>query len=519
MSSLDWDFYKVSVPHAQVLTVDQVFSADSVGLLLSDDSTCNPASEASYSDPSGVNTISYQNNTGATQDIYLSSWTWNGNCDVYDLSISVSPGPCSSGFDDSFEPNDSCGSAMAITTGLHEDLVVDLGDEDYYKIQIPAGQVLTIEQAYSQGTPLPELGLFDDSTCAIPAAATYNTGSSNVAQWVNDTGTTQTIHARCSTLGTSSSSCAGYDLHISMVQDPCQAGATDDTHEDNDTCATATPIDRGVTTELYVEATDQDYYEMILNPGERVSAVVYPDHPSAELDLYLFTHPNNCTDTAGAGVVFQSVRKLGAQGQLLLDNTTGLAPLPFYLLVRVSNDSQGACSNYDIEIVDFPTDYDDRYHAFCFGDGSANSGGLPAACPCNNNSGSGSGEGCVNSQGHGAILSAANSNEVAPTNSSNRLRLSVSQARPNSPSMIVQGANAIATPFKDGILCAGNPTERLEVIFLDNAGNGISQSMIAQEGNVLPGERAYYQVWYRDPSISVCGTGSNFTNGIVVNWI
>lgn len=145
--------------------------------------------------------------------------------------------------------------------------------------------------------------------------------------------------------------------------------------------------------------------------------------------------------------------------------------------------------------------------SFCFGDGT----GTP--CPCGNNGYPG--EGCANSTGGGAWLSTVGSSLV----SADDLAFVAVARRPNQPGVVIQGAAQVSVPFRDGILCMGNPTERLEIMFLDAFGKGRTTGSIVSAGDVLPGDTRYYQLWYRDPGgISPCGSDSNLSNGLIVTW-
>jgi len=147
--------------------------------------------------------------------------------------------------------------------------------------------------------------------------------------------------------------------------------------------------------------------------------------------------------------------------------------------------------------------------SFCFGDGSSG-----ALCPCGNSAPSGSGEGCLNSQGYGATISLGGSRVVAADDAF----VQIDNARPGQPGMLIQGYARQLTPFFDGIFCMGNPTERIEIVFLDSSGSGSTSSSIVQGGSVSAGSVRHYQFWYRDPALSPCGTGSNFSNGMSVFW-
>jgi hypothetical protein len=138
------------------------------------------------------------------------------------------------------------------------------------------------------------------------------------------------------------------------------------------------------------------------------------------------------------------------------------------------------------------------------------------ACPCANTPAAGQPGGCLNSTGQGAVLGETGIASLTVRT----LEFAVSGARPNQPGMFLQGATAISFPFRDGRLCTGNPTERLEVAFTDAAGNAVSTSDIVTEGNLAGGfPERYYQYWYRDPQLSPCGSGSNFSNALEITWL
>ena len=145
---------------------------------------------------------------------------------------------------------------------------------------------------------------------------------------------------------------------------------------------------------------------------------------------------------------------------------------------------------------------------YCFGDGTG------TACPCGNTGGPG--EGCANSTGVGAVLSAVSTSSV--TDGSFALW---TYGLPAGPGLYFQGDNMTnsgnGSPFGDGLRCAGGNVIRLEI---RPSTSGLSRTTvpIAITGEVSAGDTKHYQLWYRDPIGSPCGNGFNLSNGYEVLW-
>ncbi|MDP6990340.1 MAG: FG-GAP repeat protein [Planctomycetota bacterium] len=149
---------------------------------------------------------------------------------------------------------------------------------------------------------------------------------------------------------------------------------------------------------------------------------------------------------------------------------------------------------------------------FCFGDEQP-----PGTdCPCDNPSGVGTGQGCRNSRSIGGHATAAGSASVAADD----LELCASRLLPNQPALLFAGHNAVnggsGISFGDGLRCAGGNVVRLGVRVPDPAGGARWGPGLAAMGGWSGGDLRRFQVWYRDPAGSPCGSGFNLSAGIEV---
>jgi hypothetical protein len=143
---------------------------------------------------------------------------------------------------------------------------------------------------------------------------------------------------------------------------------------------------------------------------------------------------------------------------------------------------------------------------YCFGED----------CPCDNDDPA---AGCANGTfGQGCSLSATGDASL----SSDTLMLSASRSTPLQPGLFFQGDQATGggsgLPFGDGLRCAGGAVVRLEVRQADAAGDAQSARSLSLAGGVSAGDLVRYQWWYRDPALSVCGSGFNLSHGVQLTW-
>lgn len=140
--------------------------------------------------------------------------------------------------------------------------------------------------------------------------------------------------------------------------------------------------------------------------------------------------------------------------------------------------------------------------------------------PCGN--GGGAGSGCANgSSASGATLEGTGVAQVG----NDSLVLLASGLAPGQPGLYFQGNNQVnggaGILFGDGLRCAGGSVIRLGVASSNAAGEsdttGFATS-ISVKGVITVGDLRSYQLWYRDPLGSPCGSLFNLSNGYTIQW-
>ncbi|MEC8511373.1 MAG: hypothetical protein VX015_04440 [Planctomycetota bacterium] len=399
------------------------------------------------------------------------------------------PFDCSVQPDDSFEDNDTCQTAAALTTGIYQGLFCSLTDSDFYEVSLGATDILNFNILDTPNEDL-DLNLYDSSCNLInffdtdglsyPASGTAQTVIVEVFVDPNFAGV----------------GCLNYDIDMSVAPDPCSTLGTD-AFEENDDCASAVPLSDGSYPGLTVFDADNDYFAVTVPDGGTLDASILFLNANGDVDLYLWDPLVACdTNVAGPG---------GGSGSLALGfsatddetitytNTTGG---PQNLILEVDMFSSGGCNSYDLNVT-----------------GAGVSTGPIGTNYCTSN---------ANSTGNAASISGFGLTRV----SANDVTLTASNLPANQFGILIVSANRGFVPgaggTSNGNLCLGGAIGRYvgpgEILSSGGAGEfslSIDLGLIPQGGGTtatVAGDTWNFQAWYRDG----VGLGSNFTDGIEI---
>ncbi|QDV05519.1 hypothetical protein Poly30_10170 [Planctomycetes bacterium Poly30] len=190
--------------------------------------------------------------------------------------------------------NNTFATATAVPTGatsLFNLVVMGVGQanfavpdtgNDFFAIEIGPGRTLDVDAGYDFSQVALYLQLYSSGGGFI-VGTNPNTQSAGFS-YTNPLSTSRTVYLRVTSASTPNG-CGDYDLDIRN-----QACPFDDALEDFDTCQSSFPLVSVPTIELQRLAVldgDDDWFDIRLQPGERLDVAIVFEHARADIDLFL----------------------------------------------------------------------------------------------------------------------------------------------------------------------------------------------------------------------------------------
>ncbi len=133
--------------------------------------------------------------------------------------------------------------------------------------------------------------------------------------------------------------------------DPCSAGI-DDGFEDNDVCGQAAPLGASSNPGLFVSPTDEDYYAITVNPGDRLDVTAIFSDAQADVDIFLYASVADCQGADPVNCTGSLVCGFSASDNEAINwSNASAAPVTYILKVRIFSAGSLNCNNYDLDIA------------------------------------------------------------------------------------------------------------------------------------------------------------------------
>ena len=412
---------------------------------------------------------------------------------AFGSAASAAPLQCG---EDSFENNDTCATAHLISAPFSASgLAVYKSDSDYFTITVPPGQEIQIDAFFSHSTADVDLFLYDlNGPCGgllDNLSTSVSSTNDESINWHNNGNAPVEVAMKVLVFPGSIADCNNYDLQVTMGVpfEPCDPSASDDSFEDNDSCAAAISAPIGVTPGLWASNQDRDFWSFTVQPGEAVDAQIFFSDSVADLDMILWDAAGPCGGGFGSGELAAGFSQTDNE-RIIWSNTGSMART---LVLEVYAFSNSDCNNYDLSID--------------FAGGGIGTNYCVAA---------------PNSTGVISLISAAGNTSV----SQNDLRLSAKQLPQDSFGFFLasQTQSFVTNPGgSQGNLCLGGSIGRFNEMIQNTGGSGrldinVDLNAVPQPDGPVPassGETWHFQVWHRDTS-PTGASSSNFTNGILL---
>lgn len=190
---------------------------------------------------------------------------------------------------DAFEENNSFATAKELSLGNHNTLVITLGDEDWYKINLTPGQFYIKMETGAIQNPLYDLNLVLQNSNNQDIAA--NITSNTIEEIKYHVVTSGTYYIRV--FPASSGGANNYSLSLSKEL----TFSGDDSYEPNDTFNSSSQISNYNNVITNLKAYDEDWFSFVSPPGTFTVEVTY-DNTQEELSLEAYDSNKNRLNNA-----------------------------------------------------------------------------------------------------------------------------------------------------------------------------------------------------------------------------
>lgn len=287
LRSTDPDWFRVNVPPLSRVTISLSFTHANgdIDVVLYDG--CGGPLVSSSTGVTDSETVRFDNLSFWARTVYLNPYLYSDTRNEY--SINVTTTPC--GAEDVLEPNDTCAEAWPIPNSGSGAPSVSKADPDWFLISIPPYSTLDIGASFTHAVADVDMIAYEPCTGAIYGSST-GTGNSEFVSVTNPGGTVRDVALNVYVYSLGAGDCNVYTL--TRVVTLC---TSEDILEDNDTCATASPIAIGHSGTLVSGPGDDDYLAFTVPAGATVRTDLFFTHARGDVDEYLWDA--SCTTLLG----------------------------------------------------------------------------------------------------------------------------------------------------------------------------------------------------------------------------
>ncbi len=253
------------------------------------------------------------------------------------------------GTDDAFEDNDDCGSAATLPLGLTQGLYTETraGDHDYFRFEVPAGEVLTVDLLFAHSEGNVDVMLYG-ADCAGVLGIGFSQTDDERVEVANAGSSALDVVIEVFVSSVTGTDCNTYDILLSTATDPC-ASAADDAFEPNDDCSSATPIVAGAYPGLRVFQGGPDHYRFTIPPGDELRVDCGHTHSAGDVNLFLFDPAVSCGGGFAGAPLVHSITQTDDESLVWANGSA--APVDVVLEVSLSSTVPSGCNAYALDIA------------------------------------------------------------------------------------------------------------------------------------------------------------------------